>query len=121
MAEYLALDRVALTGGVIEPGAKFISDAVPGRHWKPIDKEAKAAVKARDDARKAAEAEDGVLFVGSGGPDPRIAELEAALKDAAELAELRDAEIEELKAQIAKFDRDGDGAPGGSKPRGEAA
>ena len=123
MAEYLALDRVALNGGVVEPGTKFSSDDVPGRYWKPIDKEAKAAVRARDEARKA---EDVVFVAGSGEPDPRIAELEAALKEAEDLAKLRDDEIvalteraETAEAAIAKFDGDDDGKPGGSKPKTE--
>ncbi len=135
MAEYIALDRVALTGGVVEAGTKFSSDEVPGRFWKPIDKDAKAAVKARDEARQAAAV---VLVAGDGEPDPRIEELEAKLSEAEDLAKLRDeeiaaltddvtgalqeiarqaAEIETLTASIAKFDGDGDGKPGGSKPK----
>ncbi|MFI8683200.1 hypothetical protein ACIGFJ_12635 [Brevundimonas diminuta] len=135
MAEYIALDRVALTGGVVEAGTKFSSDEVPGRFWKPIDKDAKAAVRARDEARQAAAV---VLVAGDGEPDPRIAELEAKLSEAEDLAKLRDeeisaltddvtsalqeiarqaAEIETLTASLAKFDGDGDGKPGGSKPK----
>lgn len=135
MAEYIALDRVALTGGVVEAGTKFSSDEVPGRFWKPIDKDAKAAVRARDEARQAAAV---VLVAGDGEPDPRIAELEAKLSEAEDLAKLRDEEIaaltddvtsalqeiarqaeeiESLNASIAKFDGDGDGKPGGSKPK----
>lgn len=140
MAEYLALDRVALSGGVVEAGAKFSSDEVPGRFWKPIDKDAKAAVKARDEARKAT-AEPLALVADDGDPDPRIAELEAKLAEAAELAAMRDEEIaaltddvasglqeiarqaeeiETLTASLAKFDGDGDGKPGGSKPKSAA-
>lgn len=135
MAEYIALDRVALTGGVVEAGTKFSSDEVPGRFWKPIDKDAKAAVRARDEARQAAAV---VLVAGDGEPDPRIAELEAKLSEAEDLAKLRDEEIaaltddvtsalqeiarqaeeiETLTASLAKFDGDGDGKPGGSKPK----
>lgn len=126
MAEYLALDRVALHGGVVEPGSKFSSDDVPGRYWKPIDKDAKAAVRARDEARKAA-AEEVVFVAGDGEPDPRIAEMEAALKEAEDLAKLRDEEItaltvraEAAEAALFKFDGDGDGKPGGSKPKTES-
>lgn len=122
MAEYLALGRVALTGGVVEAGSRFSSDDVPGRFWKPIDKEAKAAVRARDEASRA-EAEEVVFVAGSGEPDPRIAELEAALAEATDLAKLRDDEIvalteraETAEAALLKFDGDGDGKPGGSKP-----
>lgn len=120
MAEYIAEKRLALTGGIVEEGSAFKSDAVPGQHWIPQDKEAKAAVKDRDAAKSDAPV---VLKAGSGEPDPRIAELETALKEAGELAELRDAENDQLRtdlaearAVIAKFDGDGDGKPGGSKP-----
>ena len=144
MAEYLALDRVALTGGVVEAGSRFSSDDVPGRFWKPIDKEAKAAVRARDEASRA-EAEEVVFVAGGGEPDPRIAELEAALAEATDLAKLRDEEIvaltedvasgleeisrqhgeiealteraEAAEAALSKFDGDNDGKPGGSKPK----
>lgn len=144
MAEYLALGRVALTGGVVDAGTKFSSDDIPGRFWKPIDKEAKAAVRARDEASRA-EAEEVAFVAGSGEPDPRIAELEAALAEATDLAKLRDDEItaltedvasgleeisrqhgeiealtaerDEAKAALSKFDGDGDGNPGGSKPK----
>lgn len=67
-AGYIALERIALPTGLVEKGEKFGSDLVPGRAWKPIDKEAKAAVKARDEARKAEAAPSS---------DPRVAELEA--------------------------------------------
>ena len=123
MAEYLALGRVALTGGVVDAGTKFSSDDVPGRFWKPIDKEAKAAVRARDEASRA-EAEEVAFVSGSGEPDPRIAELEAALAEATDLAKLRDDEIvalteraEAAEAALSKFDGDNDGKPGGSKPK----
>lgn len=122
MAEYLALERVALNDGVRETGEKFTSDAVPGRAWKPIDKEAKAAVRARDEAARAPV--DVVLVPGDGKQAERIAELEKELAEAQALAALRDEEIatltqerDEARADVAAFDRDGDGKPGGSKPQ----
>lgn len=107
MADYIALERVALSTGLVEKNTKFSSDAVPGRQWKPVCKDARAAVKARDAAVREAPSP-------AAGPDPRVAELEAALAEAEQLAAMRDEEIEGLKAQIAKFDGDRDGNVGGS-------
>jgi hypothetical protein len=50
MARYVALQRLALSMGIVEMGQEFVSDDVPGRFWKPLDREARAAVKARDEA-----------------------------------------------------------------------
>lgn len=50
MARYAALQRLALSTGIVEQGQEFVSDDVPGRYWKPLDREAKAAVKERDAA-----------------------------------------------------------------------
>ncbi|WP_292229323.1 hypothetical protein [Brevundimonas sp.] len=92
MARYQALARLALKDGLIETGQEFESDAIPGTFWHPLDKAAEAAVAKRDKAvTKPAPA---------AGPDPRVAELEAALKEAGELAELRDAENAELKTSL---------------------
>lgn len=85
MPKYIALNRVVLPGGIVEKDATFESDLVPGSQWKPIDKEAKAAVKARD-----AEVSQPV---GADKPDPRVAEL-AALNEALE------AEVKELQVQV---------------------
>lgn len=84
MAQYIALERIALGTGIVEANQKFDSDAVPGRVWKPICKDAKAAVKARD-----AEAKESA----APSADPRVAVLEAALAE-------RDAEIERLQAEV---------------------
>lgn len=84
MAKYIALNRIVLPGGIVEPGVQFDSDLVPGSQWKPIDKDAKAAVKARDEAVRA----ESVVKA-----DPRVAELEA-------LNEALEAEVADLKAQI---------------------
>lgn len=102
-AGYIALERIALSTGLVEKGEKFGSDAVPGKFWKPIDKEAKAAVKARDEAIKAG-------AVVSEGANPLAAVVEALEYECAE----KDEVIAALQAQIAKFDGDGDGKVGGS-------
>lgn len=86
MAQYIALERLALNSGIVEKGQKFASDDVPGRQWRPIDKDAKAAVKARDAAAKAA-AES------AEAEDPRVAELEAANADL-------QAEVDRLTADL---------------------
>lgn len=130
MPRYKALARLAFRTGIVEPDTEFESDLVPGDFWKPLDKEAKAAVKARDVAAQT-EAEPFVHIPGSDEPDPRIADLEAKLVEADDLAKLRDdeiseltserdalaSEVDDLKAAIAKFDPDGDGKPGGGKPK----
>ncbi|WP_338575712.1 hypothetical protein V8J38_11150 [Brevundimonas olei] len=137
MAEYIAEKRLALAGGIVEEGGAFKSDAVPGQHWLPQDREAKAAVKARDAAKAEAVAHSKSEAEKS---DSRIAELEAKLAEAEDLAKLRDeeiaaltedvasglqeisrqaAEIEALTASIAKFDGDSDGKPGSFKPKSE--
>jgi len=90
-AGYMAMERIVLPTGLVEKGEKFGSDAVPGKFWKPIDKEAKAAVKARDEAAKA-----GVVV----SADPRVAELEAALAAANSEAERLQAEVEALTAPV---------------------
>lgn len=93
MAEYLALERIVLPSGIVEPNVKFSSDIVPGQAWKPIDKEAKAAVKARD-AAKAAAAEAPSLAQA----DARVAELEARV---AELETENAAQAEQIEALTA--------------------
>lgn len=92
MAQYIALERIALGTGLVEAGCKFDSDGIPGKFWKPIDKDAKAAVKARDEAAKA-----GAVA----SADPRVAELEAALAAANSEAERLQAEVEALTAPVA--------------------
>jgi hypothetical protein len=88
-AGYIALERIALSTGLVEKGEKFASDAVPGKFWKPIDKEAKAAVKARDDAAKA-----GAVV----SADPRVAELERVAAEQAQVIADLQAEVEALTA-----------------------
>ena len=90
MPMYLALARLAMPQGIVEAGEKFASDLVPGKFWKPIDKEAKAAVKARDQAKAAP------------AGDEQVSALEAALAEAkAEINRLQ-AEIEVLTAPPAE-------------------
>lgn len=89
MGRYMALERVALSTGLVEKGAQFESDAVPGRAWKPIDKDAKAAVKARDAAARE---------VAAPSVDPRVAELEAALAEACGEINRLQSEVEALTA-----------------------
>lgn len=102
-AGYMALERIALPTGLVEKGEKFGSDLVPGRAWKPIDKEAKDAVKARDEAAKEAAAV------------PAEANPLAAVVEALEMECLeKDEVIAALQAQVAKFDGDKDGKVGGS-------
>ncbi len=103
MAQYVALERIALSAGIVEKNAKFDSDGVPGKTWKPICKDAKAAVKARDEALASA-------VIDPGG-NPLTAVVEALEFECAE----KDEVIAALQAQIAKFDGDGDGKVGGSK------
>lgn len=91
MAQYVALERIALTSGLVEKNAKFDSDGVPGRMWKPVCKDAKAAVKARDEAAKAAAVPSA---------DPRVATLEAALAEACEEINRLQAEVEALTAPV---------------------
>jgi len=89
-AGYLALERIVLPTGIVEKGEKFGSDLVPGRAWKPIDKEAKAAVKARDEARKASDV--------PAAEDPRVAELEARVAELEADIAAKDEQIEALTA-----------------------
>ncbi|WP_374387078.1 hypothetical protein [Brevundimonas sp.] len=109
-----------MNGAVIGAGCEFESDAVPGRAWLPRDKDAKAAIRAREEAARAK------LEPAPVEADPRVAELEAKLAEADELAKLRDDENAALKARaeaaeaaLAKFDGDQDGKPGGSKPKAD--
>lgn len=95
MAQYIALERVALTSGLVEKGAKFDSDAVPGRVWKPICKDAKAAVKARDEAAKASAVPSA---------DPRVAELERIAAEQAQVINDLQAEVEALTAPAPEAD-----------------
>lgn len=85
---YLALERIALTTGIVEKGEKFGSNDVPGRAWKPLDAAAKAAVRARDEAAKAARQ--------PASPDPRIAELEAKVAELEGDNAALSAQVEEL-------------------------
>lgn len=108
-AGYQALERIALPTGIVEAGAKFGSDAVPGRAWLPLDDEARAAVKARDEAVKVEPAPK--------GEDPRIAELQAKLADAetqiaALTSRLADAEKAPPPVDQAKRDEDIEAALG---------
>ena len=88
-AGYIALERIALSAGLVEKGEKFGSDAVPGKFWKPIDKEAKAACRARDEAAKVA---------APVSEDPRVAALEARVAELEAENAAKDAEIEALTA-----------------------
>jgi hypothetical protein len=47
MARYKALAKIPLPSGMVEVDEEFTSDLVPGTNWKPLDKEARDAVKAR--------------------------------------------------------------------------
>lgn len=89
MAQYVALERIALVSGLVEKNAKFDSDGVPGKFWKPVCKDAKAAVKARDEAAKAAAVPSA---------DPRVAELERVVAEQAQVINDLQAEIEALTA-----------------------
>lgn len=86
MARYRAKSYIP---GLAVEGGEFESDLVPGLAWEPLDKEAKAAVKA------AAEAREAMLAPKAPAVDPKIAELEAEL-------EIAWAEVEALKAAAAK-------------------
>lgn len=88
-AGYIATARIALPTGIVEKGEKFGSDAVPGRAWKPLDKEAKAAIRARDEAEKADAAPSN---------DPRVGELEARVAELEAENAKQAAEIEALTA-----------------------
>lgn len=89
MPRYLALERIALGTGIVEKDAQFDSDGVPGRAWKPLCKDAKAACRARDEAAKVAPV---------AGDDPRVAVLEASLAEACEEINRLQAEVEALTA-----------------------
>lgn len=99
MARYRA---TAYIPGLAVAGAEFESDAVPGLTWEPLDA---AAEKAVADAEKARA--ERLAAATAPKVDPKVAELETALEEAW-------SEIERLKAELAKFDRDGDGKAGGS-------
>lgn len=94
MAQYVALERIALTSGLVEKNAKFDSDGVPGRMWKPVCKDARAAVKARDEAAKAA--------ASAPSADPRVAELERIVAEQAQVINDLQAEVEALTAPPAE-------------------
>ncbi len=47
MPSYQAENHLFVDGVLIPPGARFKSDLVPGRKWKPLDAAAKAAVEQR--------------------------------------------------------------------------
>lgn len=89
MPTYEAAERIALSSGIIEKGAVFASDAVPGAQWIPKDKDAKEAVRQRDLNREAQAAKDAKPSKG----DPRVPHLER------QIAAL-EAENADLKAQI---------------------
>lgn len=95
MAQYVALERIALTSGLVEKNAKFDSDGVPGRMWKPVCKDAKAAVKARDEAVRAAAIPSA---------DPRVAELERVVAEQAQVINDLQAEVEALTAPSVEVD-----------------
>lgn len=111
MPRYKTTVRAYVGSELLGENVEFSSDAVPGRTWRPICKDAKAAVRARDEAAKAASSPK------PAEPDPRVAELEA-LVEAYESDAVKAAErIAELEAQVALFDGDKDGKIGGSAPK----
>ncbi len=54
MPRYKTTVTAFVEGILLGENVEFSSDAVPGRTWRPIDKGAKAAVRERDEAAKAA-------------------------------------------------------------------
>ena len=101
MAQYIALERIALGTGLVEAGCKFDSDGIPGKFWKPIDKDAKAAVKARDEAAKASAVKPDAA---AGLADLRVAELEQVVAEQAQVINDLQAEVEALTAPAPEAD-----------------
>lgn len=96
MPRYKTTVRAFVAGTLLGEDVEFSSDDVPGRTWRPIDKDAKAAVRAREDADRKAAADAAV-----GVEDPRVAGLEAALSEANDRINELQAEVEALTAPAA--------------------
>lgn len=130
-------------GTEIGDGTKYPFDGEPGEHMEPLDDEAEAALKAARAKRNTGMA--ALVTAPAPAPAPEVqeaavaervnAEVQAQMAQfqeayATELAEkdetiaslqkavaMRDEQIAELQAQIAKFDPDGDGKPGGARKK----
>ena len=118
MARYRAKSYIP---GLAVEGGEFESDLVPGLAWEPLDKEAKAAVKAAAEAREAmlapkapADEFEQAWTEAVAECDALKVELAETVKRGAEAIAVLQARVAELEAAIAPVDGDGDGKPGGS-------
>lgn len=96
MPRYKTTVRAYVAGELLGEDVEFSSDDVPGRTWRPIDKDAKAAVRARDEAARKAAADAAV-----GAEDPRVVGLERFIAEQTQIIIDLQAEVEALTAPAA--------------------
>lgn len=115
MAQYRVLSRSFIGNRIVEEGEEVPYDGIPGSNLEPLDAEAKKAVAAAGRRRHPASAagDDKALAAANERADT----AEAAAKEAEERVTALEAELAAANEQIAKFDGDGNGKTGGSKPK----
>lgn len=117
MPKYLVLAQSFIGNTLVEGGTEIEYDGVPGANLEPLDAAAEKAVKAAAKAGGGAVPSTG----DTAAAEKRADEAEATAKEATDRADALEAELAEAKATIAKFDKDGDGKPGGSKAKDDKA